>query len=69
MESIGTQLGQHLQETLDALLTVRFEKDSQDPDHDQTTSGSDVPAAKLVDEKEIGAQIDRSLNGFRFSLV
>ncbi len=52
VESVGTELGQHLQRILDAPLAVRFEQDAQYPGHNQATCGGDVTAAKLVDEKQ-----------------
>ena len=69
VESMGTELGQQPQRILDAPLAVRFEQDTQYPDHNQATRGGDATAAKLVDEKEIGAQINRQLNGFRLTLI
>jgi hypothetical protein len=58
VESIGAELGQYLHRILDPPLPVRFEQDSQYPDHNHTTCGGSVTAAKLVDEKEISAQVD-----------
>jgi len=69
MKATSAELRQDLQRILNALPAVGFEQDSQCPDHDQPASGGDGAAAEFIDQKEIGAEVNRQLDGFPVPLL